>query len=66
MPLVPPHGVTICLADALPSRRAAAADGKPTEEEVDAVHAEYEAALKSLFDEYKAACGYPEGELVVI
>ena len=65
VPLVPPHGVSLALADPLPSRRAAAADGKPTAEEVEALHAEYERALRQLFDEYKGAAGYPGGKLVV-
>jgi hypothetical protein len=65
VPLVPRHGVSIVLSEPMPSRRAKAADGKPTEEEIDAVHAEYEATLRALFDEYKGACGYPDGELVV-
>ena len=66
VPLVPPHGVTIALTDALPARRTAAADGRPTEEEISALHQEYEVALRNLFDKYKAVAGYPEGELVVL
>lgn len=65
VPLIPPHGVTIAIAEPLPSRRAAAANGTPTPEEIDTLHEEYEVALRAVFDEYKEAAGYPDAELIV-
>ena len=65
VPAAPKHGVTIAIAEPLPSRKAAADDGVPTADEIDSLHAEYEAALRKVFDETKAAAGYPEGELVI-
>mmetsp|Transcript_7905 Transcript_7905/g.25905 ORF Transcript_7905/g.25905 Transcript_7905/m.25905 type:complete len:362 (+) Transcript_7905:99-1184(+) len=66
VPLTPPHGCTIAIAEPLPSRRAAAADGRPSDDEVEALHAEYERALVEVFDQYKAAAGYPDAELTVL
>lgn len=63
VPLVPKHGVTITLAEPLPSRRCKGE--APTEEEIASLNAEYEAALIKLFNEHKGVCGYPDGELVV-
>lgn len=65
LPLVPPHGMSIVLSEPMPSRRAAAADGSVTDEEIDTIHAEYEATLRALFDEYKAIAGYPDAQLAV-
>lgn len=36
---------------------------KPSEEQVDAAHEQYCAALQALFDKYKARCGYPDAQL---
>ncbi|EOD34232.1 hypothetical protein EMIHUDRAFT_201912 [Emiliania huxleyi CCMP1516] len=33
---------------------------------VEALHAEYERALVEVFDQYKAAAGYPDAELTVL
>ena len=66
VPLSPPHGVTIAVADPLPSKRAAAADGTPTNAEISELHAEYEAALRAVFERYKGAAGYPDAELRVL
>jgi hypothetical protein len=65
VPLVPPHGVSIVVAPPLPSRRAAAADGVPSDAEIASLNAEYEAVLRKTFDEYKAVAGYPTAQLVV-
>jgi hypothetical protein len=66
VPRAPPHGVTIAIADPLPSRRTQAANGQPTDEEIDALHAEYERRLRAVFDEFKTAAGYPAAELTVL
>lgn len=65
IPMLPPHGLTIVMAEALPSRRTASPDGRPTDAEVDALHSEYEASLRAAFDEHKAAAGYPNAVLNV-
>jgi hypothetical protein len=65
IPLVPQPGVSIILADPLPSRRTTAADGRPTDDEVDALNREYEATIRALFDKYKGAAGYADAQLVV-
>jgi len=43
-----------------------AAAGRPTDEELDAAHAEFTTALRRLFDEHKGALGYGDRELEVI
>jgi hypothetical protein len=63
VPLVPPHGVSIVLGEPLPSMRTASADGRPTDEEIDRLHAQYEAGMRAVFDECKAAAGYPGATL---
>lgn len=65
VPLVPPSGVTIAFGEPLPSQRAAAPDGRPSEEEISALNRAYEEGLRAIFDEYKAAAGYPDAVLVV-
>ena len=42
-----------------------AARGKPTDEEVQAAHAEYVRRLRKCFDENKEALGYGDRELIV-
>ena len=64
VPLAPPHGLTIAIAEPLPSRRAVGTT--PTEEEIQALHTEYAKAMLELFDEYKAAAGYPDAQLQIL
>ena len=65
VPLVPPHGLSIVLAEPLPSTRTAAPDGKPTDAEISALHAAYEESIRALFDKYKVVAGYPDAELKI-
>jgi hypothetical protein len=33
---------------------------------VDLLHAQYLVAMRTLFDQHKAACGYPEAQLTML
>lgn len=55
MPHRPPHGVVIAVGEPLPSKRVVA----PTQADIDDVHAEYEAALRAVFEKHKVAAGLP-------
>ena len=44
----------------------AAPCANPSEEQIDALHAVYMAALTKLFDEHKREAGYPEAELKIV
>ena len=65
VPLVPPHGVTICLGEPVFCERWRG-PGKPPPEQVEALHARYLAALQKVFDDHKAAAGEPDAVLEIL
>mmetsp|Transcript_70729 Transcript_70729/g.169362 ORF Transcript_70729/g.169362 Transcript_70729/m.169362 type:complete len:358 (+) Transcript_70729:84-1157(+) len=63
IPFVPQPGCVIAMGEPLPSVRCAGE--KPTDDEVEALHARYEAALLEVFERTKAAAGRPEAVLEI-
>jgi len=65
VPLVPKSGVTIAFAEPLPPKKTKSPDGRPTDAEIEEVHAAYVEAMQTMFEKYKAVAGYPEAKLHV-